>query len=261
MPINRRKHSDREMPFLDHLEELRWRLVWAIGALAVGTVVGLIVVTKFNLMALLVRPAAPYLGGDQLIYTHPTDAFNVTLDGGVAFGVMLALPVILYQAWAFLSPALYKREKRVVVGVLIAGVLLFLAGAALSFWVVLPLALPWLIGFGSGWLHPMLSVHDYFDFVFSLMFAFGAGFELPMAIVALGALGILSPKTLSHYRRHAFVAVLVVSAIITPGDMVWSTLALAVPLYLLYEASVLVVRMLHRSRARESYPVDVVAQE
>jgi sec-independent protein translocase protein TatC len=168
----------------------------------------------------------------------------------------VASPVILYQVWAFLAPALHTHEKRVGITVLIAGVFLFVAGALLAFFVVVPLALPWLMGFAGPTLIPLITASAYFGFVFSMVMTFGLSFELPIVILALSALGIVTPKMLQHFRRHAVVAIIVVGAFLTPGDMLWTTLWLAVPLYLLYEISVVISMIIFRRRERKQAEYD-----
>ena len=153
-------------------------------------------------------------------------------------GMVLAGPVILYQAWLFLAPALHPHEKRVGLGVLFAGLVLFIAGAALAYIVVIPLALPWLLDFGTTTMVPLITAEEYFGFVFAMVLTFGVSFELPIVILALSALGIVTPQLLSRFRRHAVVAIVIIGAFLTPGDLIWTTIALAVPLYMLYELSV-----------------------
>ena len=116
--------------------------------------------------------------------------------------------------------------------------MLFLSGAALAYFVVVPLALPWLFGFAGPSLVPLITAEDYFSFVFAMVLTFGVSFELPIVVLALSALGIVTPQFLSKYRRHAIVLIVIIGAFLTPGDMVWTTLALSVPLYALYELSV-----------------------
>src|ERR1051325_2659595 len=141
------KSSSGEMPFLDHLEELRWRIIWALGALAIGLVAGFIIVTKFELLHLLPQPIAPYLAGHQLVYTHPGDTFSITLSASLVVGFIIASPVIIYQVWAFLSPALYKHERKLVIPVILGAVLLFMMGVALAYFFVLPMTLRFLMNF------------------------------------------------------------------------------------------------------------------
>ncbi len=244
------------MPFLDHLEELRFRLFWMVGALFVAVIVSFYLVLKFDLIVMLQRPIAPYLSGERLVITNPADGFGVLISTSLIFGVVLALPVILYHVWAFLSPGLYAHEKRLVIPVLIGGTLLFIAGVSLSFFVVLPLTLRFLMQVTAEAFQPMITAAGYFNFAITMSLAFGAVFELPILIVALTALGIVTPAMLVKFRRFAFVACLLTSAFITPGSDILSLCAMAVPLYLLYELSVglslLIFRRKQRNRAAEA---------
>ena len=141
------KTSSAEMPFLDHLEELRWRIIWSLGALAIGLILGFIIVVKFNLLHLLQQPIAPFLNGHKLVYTHPGDTFSITLNTALIVGIVFASPVIIYQLWAFLAPALHKHERKVVVPVILGAVLLFMMGVALAYFFVLPMTLRFLLNF------------------------------------------------------------------------------------------------------------------
>ncbi|MBA3890027.1 MAG: twin-arginine translocase subunit TatC, partial [Gemmatimonadaceae bacterium] len=174
-----------EMPFLDHLEELRWRLIWSLGALTIGVAVGFWMVLRFDLVRVMATPVLPYLNGQNLVYTHPTDPFSIALKAAMIIGTLIALPFILYQIWAFLSPALYGHEKKVVIPVLIGAVALFAIGASMAYFVVLPLTLKFLHGFQSTTLTPMITASDYYGFAIPMALALGVTFELPIAIVAL----------------------------------------------------------------------------
>src|SRR5512133_2454435 len=239
-----------EMPFLDHLEELRWRILKALAALVAGVGIAFYVITRFDVIGVLERPITPYLHGAKLVYTHPGDPFQITLTAAVALGIVLALPVIVYQVWAFLAPALYQHEKRLVVPVIFGAIALFLCGVSLSFFVVLPLAVSWLMSFQTASLTPMITASEYFDFAVSMSLAFGLCFELPIVILALAALGIVTPQMLNKFRRHAIVVCVVVGAFLTPGDLIWTTVAMAVPLYFLYEISVALSYVIYRRRER-----------
>jgi sec-independent protein translocase protein TatC len=152
--------------------------------------------------------------------------------------------------WGFLAPALYTHEKKVVIPVLVSMVALFLAGVALSYFVVLPLTLTFLMSIESTALTPMISATEYFDFAISMCLAFGVVFEVPIAILALTALGLITPEFLSKYRKHAIVICLVAAAFITPGADPYSLFALAIPLYVLYELSVFVAQFAYRKRQK-----------
>jgi sec-independent protein translocase protein TatC len=257
MPAPRSPNPAAEMPFLDHLEELRWRIIWSLGALLICGVIGFFVVLRWDIVAWLAQPMVALLPSHKLIYTHPGDAFSITLSAALTIAAILAFPVIVYQAWSFLAPGLYVKERRVVIGVLIGGIFLFLAGVALAFFIVLPMSLPWLLGFGGSALEAMITASDYFSFVFSLTLMFGVSFELPIIVLALAALGIVTPAFLNKYRRHAIVLIVIIGAFLTPGDLVYPTIALGIPLYALYEISVLLSVMVYRRRQRRLAAVEV----
>jgi sec-independent protein translocase protein TatC len=258
MPVPR-PAAGEEMPILDHLEELRWRIIWSLAALIVCVGVAFFALTLFDIIGLLERPVLPYLRGHKLIYTHPGDPFSIVLNASIALGAVLALPVIFYQFWAFISPALHRNEKKLVVPMFLFATFLFVSGVCLSWFVVLPLALPWLMSFGGTALEPMISVHDYFDFAISMTLAFGICFELPIVSVTLAMLGIVTPHLLNKFRRHAIVVCVIIGAFLTPGDLVWTTIAMAVPLYLLYEVSVLLTIIIYRRRLRREAALEAQA--
>lgn len=248
------KPQSAEMPFLDHLEELRWRLIKALGALAVTVVLSFAALTQIDLIGILARPILPLLHGHKLIFLHPTDSFSIYMTMSLTLGVILALPVIVYQAWAFLAPALHRHEKQLVVPVVIGAALLFLSGVSVAYFGVMPLALKWLLDFQTASMEPMISGLEYFDFLFGMSLAFGLCFELPIVILVLTALGLVTPAFLRKYRRHAVVLCTFIGAFLTPGDLVWTTIAMAVPLYLLYELSILLSTIMHRRRQRSLAP-------
>jgi sec-independent protein translocase protein TatC len=245
-------HPPGEMPFLDHLEELRWTIIRSLAAVVIGVGVAFALLLRYDVVGFLERPILPYLHGRRLIYTHPGAALQITLTAAATLGVLLALPVVIQQAWSFLRPGLYRHERRVILAVFFGATCLFLSGAALAYFVVLPLALPWLMEFGTGSLEPMITATEYFDFVSSLCLSFGVCFELPVVILALAALGLVTPSLLNRFRRHAVVACTIVGAFLTPGDLVWTTIAMAVPLYLLYEISVVLSYWVHARRRRST---------
>ncbi|MFN9213577.1 MAG: twin-arginine translocase subunit TatC [Gemmatimonadota bacterium] len=244
--------SPAEMPFLDHLEELRWRIVWCLAALVVGVLLGFVVVLKYDFISLLQEPIRPFLNGNKLVYTKPGDTFNIVLNVSLAIGVGLALPIIAWQVWAFLAPALFVHERKVIVPVLFGAIFLFVGGAAMAWFVVVPMALGFLTGFQSASLTPMITAEGYFDFVTSLVLAFGLAFELPIVLLALSAFGVVNARQLARGRRFALVGSVVAASVLTPGDLVTTTLAMAVPLYLLYEVSIALAWLIDRRRAERN---------
>ena len=245
-----RTAADTEMPFLDHLEELRHRLFWIVGAVVVAVVVSFVVLSRggFDVVAILARPIEPYLGGRRLVFTHPGTSFSIVLNASLILGILFATPVIGYQLWGFFAPALHPHEKRVIVPVLFGMIVLFLSGVALCYFVVMPFTLKFFMGFESAALTPMIEATQYFGFAFSMMLAFGLAFELPIAVLLLSALGIVQPQFLSRYRRHAIVVTVVVAAFITPDASPTTLFALSVPLYLLYELGVVLSYSVTRRR-------------
>lgn len=242
---------DTEMPFLDHLEELRWRILWSLLALVVGVVIAFVLLVRIDVIGILARPIAPYLNGHKLVYTHPGDSFQIVLQAAVWLGIVLALPVIVYQVWSFVAPALFSHERRVVIPVFAGAILLFIAGTSLAYFAVLPMALRFLMGFQTDALQPMITASEYFGFAISMAIAFGLAFELPIVILALGALGVVSARFLSKFRRHALVACVIIGAFLTPGDLVWTTVLMTGPLYMLYELSIVLVYVVERRRRRK----------
>ncbi len=250
------------MSFLDHLEELRTRLFWCAGAFAIGGAVAVVLFTQmhhfginFDVIEFLARPITPLLHGQRLIYTHPGDAFQIVLDAGFAVAFVVALPVILYQLWGFVSPAMYSHEKKMVLPVLAAIVVLFVAGVALAFTLILPLTLGFLVGVESAALTPMISASEYFGFAIYMCLAFGAAFELPIVVMGLTAIGLATPMFLAKYRRYAVVGGLVVGGFITPDPT--AMFAIAIPMYALYELSIVLSRSVYRWRRKRDEPDDV----
>ncbi len=241
-----------EMPFLDHLEELRWRIIWSLIAILGGVVAGFYLVTAFDVVGILKRPVAPFLAvtSSRLVFTSPTEPILLTLKLAFVVGVLLAFPVLAYQLWAFLSPALFPRERRVVLPAAFVALLLFLAGSAMAYLWVLPVALKVLFGFQSESLSPLITADAYFGFATTVVLAFGLIFELPLVLSILVYLRLLSAATLIRFRRVAIVANAVFSAFLTPGPDVVSMFLMMLPVQLFYELSIVFARVLERRRSR-----------
>ncbi len=246
------KQPRGEMPFLDHLEELRWRIIRSLIALAIGAIIGFLLVQNFDVLELLKRPIAPYLPDGKLYVTRPTDAFLITLKLAVLVGAILAAPVIFSQVWAFLSPALYDQERRFIVPALLAGLVLFSIGVAIAYVWVMPAALKFLLTrFQQDFLESIITADAYFRLAIQLILAFGIMFEVPLFMVLLSAMGLVSPAAYTKHRPFAIVIGAILSAMLTPPDVV-SMLMLMLPVVLLYEAGILVSRVIWRKRARET---------
>jgi len=240
------------MPFLDHLEELRRRMLWSLAALVVGTIIGFVVVQNFDVMELLKDPIAPYLPDGKLHVTRPTDAFFVTLKLAVVIGLVLAAPVVVGQVWGFLSPALYEHEKRYITPFMIGAVGLFLAGVLMAYLWVLPVALRILLTrFQADYLEYIITATDYFGFATQLIVAFGLMFEVPVLMVFLSAIGIVDPATFAKHRPYALVVASVMAAMLTPPDIM-SMMMLMMPVMLLYEVGILIGRLVWKRRTADS---------
>jgi sec-independent protein translocase protein TatC len=244
-----------EMPFLDHLEELRRRVIWSLVALVLLSIVGFFLVTEAGILEILERPFNQVLPNEGLRYTSPTTPVVITFKLAFVVGFILALPVIAYQTWAFFSPALYEHEKKYVVPAISVGFALFLVGIAMAYFLVLPLGLRFLIGFQAETLTPIITVDEYLRFATRLILAFGLIFEMPVVLVLLSFMGLVTPAGLRKYQRHALVILAIASALLTPADL-GTMFMLLVPMVLLYELSIWLVRMVGggRPRAREPDP-------
>ncbi|HYW08973.1 MAG TPA: twin-arginine translocase subunit TatC [Longimicrobium sp.] len=243
-----RKSRAEEMPFLDHLEELRWRLLWCLLAVGIGTGIGFLLVMKLNVLGILISPVEPFLNGGKLKYLSPTDPFFITVKLAFVVGFLLASPIVVYQVWAFFGPALLPSEKRVIVPSLYLGLVLFAAGVYGAYMIVLPMTLKFTMGFQTEALEQAITVGPYLEVVTRVLLAFGAVFELPVVVLILSALGLVTPEFLSSKRRHALVGIAIVSSLLTPGDVITLTLMMMVPLMFLYELSIVLSRVVAKKR-------------
>ncbi len=225
-----------EMPFLDHLEEFRWRLIKGLISIAVLAIVSFIFadyVFKFLTMP---------LGDVKLYFTEITGSFYAYLKISFFTGLFLALPIIFYQLWKFVAPGLYPTEKKVVLPMVFFSTILFVGGAAFCFFAVLPLAISFLINYGEDVMNPIITVSSYISFVSLLIISFGVAFQLPVIGFFLGKAGIISGRWLSKARPYAIVLFLIAAAIITPPD-VFTQILLAGPMYLLFELTIILVKI------------------
>ena len=238
-----------EMPFLDHLEEMRWRILWSLLALVLGFAAGFFLVIYFDAMGILLAPGRGVLGEDWLPQAlAPNENFFFALKVAIVISIVLASPTLAYQAWQFLSPALEKREKRAIVPSLYLGLVLFTAGVAMAYFIVLPFYLGFMVDFGSDYMTQDWTANHYFSEVIKLLLAIGFIFELPVVILVLSVLGIVTPRFLRTKRRHAIVASTILAALISPGDAITLTIFMVAPIFLLYEFSILLSVLVWRKR-------------
>ena len=238
------------MPLVDHLEELRKRIVISVVALAAGAAVCFIF--KDYLLNFLVAP----LHGKKLITLAPAESFMTAFKVSVYAGFMLASPVIIYQLWAFVAPGLKTRERRATLFAAMFTSILFIGGAAFCWQFVLPRGLDYLLNYQSDFFNMQVQASKYFSFVSLFMLGFGIVFELPALLLTLVRMGILTPKQLAKNRRYAILAGAVIGAVLTPSQDAFSMLAMTVPFVMLYEISIHLSRLVQRKRRRDAEVVD-----
>jgi len=248
-----------EMPFLDHLEELRGRLLKVLGAVLVGVGIGVWLVQRLHLIQVLKRPIEPFVPDGKLTVLSPTEPILIILKLAIAVGLVLASPIIIYQIWAFLSPALYDRERRVIIPSLFVGMVLFIAGAVGGFLFVVPPTLNILLNIEPEALQALITFDYYFSFVIHLALAMGLAFELPLILILLTAVGVVTPAWLAQYRRYAIIVALIAAAFLTPGADVTSMLIVSCALILLYEVGMLGSRIVYRRRQRRQARADAAS--
>ena len=228
------------MPLLEHLEELRSRLIKAL--IAYGVVLSICLAFCKRLFELLIRPALPFIPeGSSFIYTRLPEAFITYLKVALLASIFGASPVIFYHLWQFVAPGLYRKERRFVLPFVLFSSLLFVAGAAFCYAAVLPWACKFFLGYSDANTTAMLTIGEYLAFSTRLLLAFGIVFELPLAMMFMGRIGIVRADSLRRWRPFALIGAFVLASLITPPDVV-TQLALGFPLMVLYEAGIWLVK-------------------
>jgi sec-independent protein translocase protein TatC len=243
--------DDGRMSLIDHLTELRSRLIKSVLAVAAGALVAFMLYPQ--IFDVLIRPyeqianSENSLADGKLVAFDPLEGFGVRLQIATYGGIALAMPVVLWQLWRFISPGLYSHEKRYAIPFVVSATLLFLMGAGLAYY-TLPQALQFLVAIGGDDLVAAYSPGKYFRLITYMMLAFGIGFEFPILLVFLQIAGVLHRDTLRRWRRYAYVGIVVIVAIITPSGDPFSLAMLSVPMCLFYELSILIGRFIERRR-------------
>jgi sec-independent protein translocase protein TatC len=236
--------EEDKMPFMSHLEELRGRLVKCFVAIAVGF--GAAYGFKERLFELLTRPLIQVMGEqDTLIFTGLPEAFFTYLKVAFLAGVGVAAPVLLYQFWMFVAPGLYRREKKLLMPVVILSTFFFVGGALFGYFVVFPYGFKFFLGFSGDKIQALPSMREYLAFATKLLLAFGVVFEMPLVITAMARMGLVSVPFLKKNRKYALLLFFAGAAIITPPDVV-TQIMMAFPLMLLYEISIIGARIFAR---------------
>lgn len=244
--------DDSRAPLIEHLIELRKRLIWSFTALGVSFLVCLYFARP--ILTFLVHPLKE-AGQEKIIYTQIFGAFFTELKVAFFAGLMLSFPVIANQLWQFIAPGLYRKEKKALLPFLFATPVLFLMGACLAYFVAIPLALHYLLGFsgdlGGVQQEALPNLPDYLSFVMQFLFGFGAAFLLPVLLMLMERAGIVTRTQLKSFRRYAIVLNFAIAAVLSPPD-VGSMMLMAVPLVLLYELAIVGIWFTERRRKREA---------
>ncbi|RMF85822.1 MAG: twin-arginine translocase subunit TatC [Nitrospinota bacterium] len=234
--------DEKKMPFTAHLEELRQRLILICIAIAIGF--GLSYTISDKIILFLQRP----MQDQKLIFLAPTEAFFVNLKAAFFAGLFFTAPFTFLQLWLFVAPGLLEHEKRFALPFLLCSSVAFLIGATFGYFLILPLGLQFLLSQGQGIWEPSITLSNYISFASKLLIAFGMVFEIPLVVLLLSKFGLITPAFLSKNRKYILLLCFVFGAILTPPDVVTQAL-LALPMYLLFELSVFISKVVYRQRA------------
>ncbi|HZA36743.1 MAG TPA: twin-arginine translocase subunit TatC [Vicinamibacterales bacterium] len=244
--------ADGKMSFLEHLDELRKRLMWAIAALFGGFLVALFFIDR--IFGFIMRPLAATLPeGRKMIYTEPTEAFLLQLKVAALAGVVISAPAVMWQLWLFIAPGLYRREKRLALPFIVSTSLLFVAGAAFNHYVVFPIAFTFLGSFTKDYMEFMPRITPVFSLYSQLLLAFGIIFQMPVLVFTLARLGLVTAGFLWKNTKYAVLIIFVISAVITPtSDVVTQTL-MAAPMLVLYVVSIGIAWVFGKKQLQERF--------
>jgi sec-independent protein translocase protein TatC len=235
--------AEIEMTFLEHLEELRWRIIYSLIGIVIGTVLAWIFIDFFVDQILLLPARQANL---KLQNLRPFGQLFIYFQVAIIIGLILSFPNIALQFWRFVSPALKSKEKKYIKWIVLFTSLCFISGVVFAYFLMLPMTLKFAASFGSAAIENNFSIDEYFSIILSVILGAGLIFELPMLSFFLSKIGILTPKIMRKYRRHSIVAIMILSAILTPGTDPVSQVILAIPLVLLYEVSIFVSKIFQK---------------
>lgn len=235
--------NEKRKSFIEHLEELRKRILYSLGAIVISTIAGFFFAKRF--LDLIIQRAAL----ETTYFFAPTEAFVAQIKVALFLGIVVSFPFILYQSWAFIGPGLTSTERRVSLSYIGSGMFLFAIGIIFGYYILIPYGLKFLLSFGSETIQPLMNIGKYLNFLIWCLLGSGLLFQLPLISFFLMRLGIVDVDTIRKHRPEAVVAVLILCAIITPTGDFFTLLLLSIPLLLLFELSILAARL---SKARRS---------
>ncbi len=234
-------NDDEKLPFTAHLEELRNRLIVSFVAIGVGFAISYFF--KEKIFEILLRPLTAVMQtGDKVIFTGLPEAFFTYLKVSLLSGLMLSVPIILYEFWMFVAPGLYAKEKRLMMPIVLLSSFFFIGGALFGYFVVFPYGFKFFLSFSNDTIQALPSMREYLNFSAKLLIAFGLAFELPLVLTFMARLGLVSVKFLTKNRKYAILIFFVGAAMLTPPDVV-TQIMMGVPLMGLYELSILGARI------------------
>jgi sec-independent protein translocase protein TatC len=239
---------ESEMSFLEHLEELRWRIVYSLIGVVIGTIVAWIFI-EFLVDNILLVPAQK--ANIHLQNLRPFGQLFLFLQIALIAGGIISLPNIFYQFWKFISPALKSNERKYITLIVAASTLCFVSGIIFAYFIMLPMTLKFAGQFGSQEIENNFAITEYFSIIISVMLGAGVVFELPVLSFILSRIGIISPKLMRKFWRHAIVTILILAAVLTPGTDPVAQIFLAVPLVILYEISIFVSKIAYKKKVEQ----------
>jgi sec-independent protein translocase protein TatC len=238
------RYLDDKMPFMEHLGELRTRLVRSLIAVLIGLVIAF--PASRYIVDFLAQPIAAT--GHTLVFLAVTEAFWVQMKVALFAGLFLASPAILWQVWRFVAPGLHEHERKYAVPFVLIGSLMFIGGGAFSLFVVTPRAVAFLLSYARPGLEPMISIGTYIDFLMKFTLAFGAVFEVPLALTLAARMGLVTPQGLARNRKYAILGAVIAAAILTPTPDAINQSLMAGPIIVLYEIGIICARLFGRPR-------------
>lgn len=239
--------EQNQISFLEHLDEMRRRLIVALAAFSACALASFFYSDKIlDLLAYPIREHLP-----AVYFFAPTDAFVVKIKVALLSGLIISSPVLLTQLWLFVSPALYPKEQKAVFPLIFLTTLLFAGGALFSFYQVAPVTLQFLVGMQTEYMKPMVSMSEYISFLTMMVVAFGFAFNLPVFVLAIVSSGLVGTRTINKFQRHVIVLIFIASAVLTPGPDIASQLMLAIPLLILFELSIAAAMVLELLRGKK----------
>jgi len=242
--------TDKKQPFLTHLEELRKRLI--VCAIAIGIGFAICYAFSKQLFSFLILPLTKTLPPDStLIFTSLPEMFIAYIKVALIAGIILAIPVVFYELWMFLAPALYRKEIKYLIPFVFFSTILFVAGSLFGYFVVFPYGFKFFIGFATEDIQALPSVKQYFSFTIRLLLAFGLVFEMPVVVFFLTKIGLVTPDSMKKFRKFAILCSFILSAILTPPDVA-TQIMMALPIIILYELSIIISKGIYRKKGEGS---------